>query len=572
MKTMKKILALVLTMTLCLGLGATCFAVGSCSVTIEDAIAGQTYNAYRIFDAEKSGDDKVVYTIDTTRSQWINTVAGYNAETGKGTPVTDTLGDKYDTGYVVLTKIAGTTKYTVTLSERITEANEQEEAAKFAAYLSKNIGNKTPTSQGKTEKTPGAEDNKVTVSIMGLDPGYYFVDTTLGALTSLGTVTGAGDKTIHEKNSEPNVKKEVQEDSKATTENGGWGNENTADIGDTVSFRTTITIDKSAAENIVLHDKMSKGLTFNVPDTTDPTVEYLNFKVKIGNQSFSSDRLNEGNKDLDRWDIITENTGDDCTFEVRFNNAWIEQVIETFIVAENKPSIDIEVHYTATVNKDAVIGGDGNENTATLKYGDENTVSSTPSTTKTYVYGFNVFKFYKDGANNDVALEGAEFVLYKGDDTSRVYATVEKDATTGVLKLTGWTNQKDAAEAKLTSDDKGFIKIVGLDADTYYLEETKAPDGYNMLTAPVKVVISESIPANGETSAVAGGTVEIGENRAGAETVGEITNVVKVENKSGTKLPETGGIGTTIFYVVGAVLMLGAVILLITKKKMASKQ
>ncbi len=141
-------------------------------------------------------------------------------------------------------------------------------------------------------------------------------------------------------------------------------------------------------------------------------------------------------------------------------------------------------------------------------------------------------------------MENAKFILYKKVATEEGgevtwYAKITNDM------LTGWTTNKDVATT-LTSDADGMIYIAGLDADTYYLEETDAPAGYNKLSDVIEVVIDEDGTVNGN----------------------EDTNTIKVLNSSGSILPSTGGIGTTIFYVVGIILMLGAAVLLITKKRM----
>ena len=149
------------------------------------------------------------------------------------------------------------------------------------------------------------------------------------------------------------------------------------------------------------------------------------------------------------------------------------------------------------------------------------------------------------------ALAGAEFILYKGSEENREYAQV----TNG--KLTGWTKEKTEA-TKLVSGDDGMIAVEGLDADTYYLEETKAPSGYNKLAGPVTVVISHAVTAEGAhmTNTL--------------EQDATVVEKVEIENKSGTLLPSTGGIGTTIFYVLGSILVIGAVVLLIAKKRMSA--
>lgn len=561
---MKKILALVLALTLCLGLSVTALAEvnpseptttpAEYSIKIDNAVAGQTYNAYKIFDAKVStvnGKETVVYTINRD-SDWFNVVAGYRAQ-GESNPV-ESAASPVDTGYVVLTQINGTTTWSVTLSEGVDDTSS-EAAAAFAKYLAANIGDIAADGTGSTDRVQGATDNVVEVTINLSEAGYYFVDTSLGALTSLNTVTGP-EQDIKEKNSQPTIDKKVQEDS-----TGEFGDTNTADIGDVVNFKSTITLGANAAARIKLHDNMTAGLTFDASSV----------KVYIVGEDGAETLLENPAEGTPCYSVITSGLSDECTFEVAFDDEYIASFVEGLSADATK---EIVVKYSAELNANAVVGdgtdgADGkNKNTTKLTYGNENKFESVPSETITYTYEFNVFKYYSVGEGaekTEKPLAGAGFKLYKevGDAKTKNYAKFNQESG----KFEGWTtNIEEATELTSTTDKK--ILISGLDADTYYLEETTTPEGYNSLTAPIEIVISESTETdlNGKVNYDSGKTAE---NDA---TDNSVVNVVKVENKSGTLLPSTGGIGTTIFYVVGGILMLGAVILLITKKKMGSKQ
>lgn len=228
------------------------------------------------------------------------------------------------------------------------------------------------------------------------------------------------------------------------------------------------------------------------------------------------------------------------------------------------PYDSIQVAYSATVTADAVIGTKGNDNDTYLKYGNDSTTEH--STTKTYVWEMGVHKFANLGeSNKDHPLENAEFKLYKGADANKKYAAFSTATTvdgTSVYKLTGWVDSETAATAVVTPAS-GNIKLEGLDAGTYYLEETKAPVGYNKLTDPITVVIDRgTLPTKaGESVSY---TVKYGETTAA-------DHIVRVENKAGAVLPSTGGMGTTLFYVVGGGLMVAAIVLLVTKKRMENK-
>lgn len=364
-----------------------------------------------------------------------------------------------------------------------------------------------------------------TVAFTVLELGYYLVQSDLGALCSLDTTMP--DVTIKEKNSEPTVEKEVKEDS-----NGDFGQTNDADIGQTVDFETTITVVDGQPKGYVLHDTMSAGLTFN-----KTTVE-----VEIG------ERILTAGTD---YTLVTEGLNDGCTFEVRFIDDKDENGNATGSHAL-KPNDVVTVTYSATVNANAVVGDKGNPNTTKLSYteGSTTTNETKDSQTRTYVWEFDVLKYtMKDNAETPLA--GAKFVLYKTVDGKNYYVK----ATDG--KVTGWTETKAEGTVFETPADGSFT-ISGLDADTYYLEEVEAPAGYNKLAAPVKVTITATINA---ATNVGTATVTYGENSTGT---------VKIENKTGVELPSTGGVGTTIFYVIGGLLMAVAVVLLVTKKKMSA--
>ena len=352
-----------------------------------------------------------------------------------------------------------------------------------------------------------------TVSFTGLDLGYYLVDTTLGTLCSLNTTNP--DVVMEEKNEVPTNVKTVEEDS-----TGNYGEKNDADIGQTVNFKSTITA-QAGAENYVFHDTMSAGLTYT---------------------GVTGITLNGTTVDASNYTVVTEGLTDGCTFEVRFTQAFCDTL---------KANDQIVISYTATLNENAVIAGEGNPNTSKVSYGDKGDASHTPSGTTppsetvTYTWDVDVFKYTKDG-ETEKALADAKFTLSKNADGSNPIALVSKGNNVYRVAKTGETD----TVTEITTDATGKFTIKGLDADTYYLTETAAPAGYNKLAGPVTIVIGENGVVNGTTEAPQG------------------VDEVKVLNQSGAELPSTGGIGTTIFYVLGGVLVVGAAVLLVTKKRM----
>lgn len=263
----------------------------------------------------------------------------------------------------------------------------------------------------------------------------------------------------------------------------------------------------------MLHDKMDKGLTFN----NDINVKKNGSVVDTSNYTLNA------------------NITDGCTFEIVFAQEFCDKL---------NANDTIIVTYSATLNENAVIGETGNTNEAKLEYGDKNTISSK---TITKTYKIPVFKYTKKNGTNE-GLAGAIFTLSKNSngenpielvkitETEDIYRVAKETEAAGITKIT-----------KVTTPENGSFTIIGLDADTYYLTKTKQPDGYNKLSNPVKIVIA------------ADGKITIGD-----KTVDQ----VEVENKSGSLLPSTGGMGTTLFYIFGAILVIGSGVVLITKKRM----
>ena len=383
------------------------------------------------------------------------------------------------------------------------------DAAAFAKLAQKYAKDNSIANQGSVTATT------TTVSFNGLDLGYYLVDTTLGTLCSLDTTNP--DVVMEEKNEVPTNVKTVEEDS-----TGNYGEKNDADIGQTVNFKSIITA-QPGAENYVFHDSMSAGLTYT-GDAKIYTDEAMTRELATENYT-----VNDTPDDSDTFDI---------TFEQDYLNT---------ITAATK----LYVKYSATLNENANVGNDGNPNESKLSYGEINQETgkpgstTPPSETKTYTWDVDVFKYTMNG-ETEKALAGATFTLSKNADGSNPIALVSEG--NNVYRVAK-TNENDTV-TEITTDATGKFTIKGLDADTYYLTETAAPAGYNKLAAPVTIVIGKNGVVNGTTEAPQG------------------VDEVKVLNQSGTELPSTGGIGTTIFYIVGGVLVVGAVVLLVTKKRM----
>lgn len=490
MKIFKKALCVLLAVMLVMAMGTTALAAqANGTITVSSAQWGQTYKIYRIFDlSTDSGFSAFSYTVS---EKWKNF---FTATTGALDYVTID-----SSGYV-----------------QWSESKSDSDAAAFA-QLALDFAKSNSIASDSTKQTgakPEGGADTTTAVFSDLPYGYYLVESTLGALCSIDTTTPS--VTINEKNEIPEIKKEVLENSTSK-----WGSENDANTSETVSFRSKITV-KSGAENYIMHDNMSSGLTFN----TDSV------KVSVNSTEVASTN----------YTLVTSPT-DGCTFEVKFSNAYIE----TLAVGT-----EILVSYTATVNENAVIAGSGNKNSVTLSYGENSSNTTVPSETVTYVWEFSVLKYtLKD--DEMMPLAGAVFSLYTDSECKNAVKLVdvtEQDGTPTYMVCT----KADTTHTHITSitgNASGKFNLIGLDSATYYLKETKAPDGYNLLAKPITVEISNN------------GTVSANNTVLQDKTV-------KVENKTGIELPSTGGMGTTVFTAVGAVLMLGAAVVLISKKKISA--
>ena len=369
-------------------------------------------------------------------------------------------------------------------------------------------------------------------------PGYYlFKDTTATAENEVYITEVVGDVIIKAKNSNvPGFEKKLK-DKNDTTDNdfGDWQDVADHDIGDAIPFKLEGTVPADYTEYtsyyFAFHDEEEAGLTFNsnsVKVYVDDTEIKTGFEVKTSNFA----------------------QGEDCTFEVIFND--LKQISEV-----HAGSV-IRVEYTSTLNPNAVIGGNGNLNKAQLEY--SNNPRDTSSKDKTvwdnvvvFTYQVVVNKYANSVAENN-KLKGAEFTLTKK----------LKDGTT-----------KDIAVAK--SQDGVRFTFKGLDDGEYTLTETVTPEGYNTID-PITFTVAATHGTEWNGEGVRGNLITAFTGNAASEEItftpdkGTGALTTNVINKSGTTLPSTGGMGTTVFYVVGGGLMAVAVVLLVTKKRMENKR
>ena len=489
MKALKKVLALCLAAILLLALSPAAFADGeTANVTIKGAAYGETYNFYKMFS--------------------VNSVVTEGEKTLISYEVNPLWADFFATGAAGSTYITLENGNPTWTGESTAAAYEAFAKAAFAYVGEKSLtADKTATFNDPRDKIGQTGD----FAVNDLPLGYYLVDTSLGALLNLESAHKS--VTIQEKNSVPTFKKEVE------VTPGNWGSSNTAKIGDTVKFKSEFTIGKGNDYDYFFKDTMSDGLTL---DNSTITVQ-----VQPKNGTLSGVTKSETT-----YTDLTKGEADTFTFGLKFAQAFIEQYREGTVV----------ITYSAVLNEMANIDT-SNPNDATLTYNDK----TLKGHTDTYTYQFDLVKYYTDANGSKKLLKEAEFKLFENADGSgdAIKFIKNADGTEYRVAKQGETGTVDTIVTLGTEK----INIKGLDKKTYYLEETKAPGGYNKLKERETVDLT-----GGSKTAATEGTF--------------FTGGVQVENKSGTTLPSTGGVGTTLFYVVGGLLMVCAVVLLVTKKRM----
>lgn len=452
---MKKFSAILLALVLVLAMSATAFAA---SITVNDsnAVTGQTYKAYKIFDATRGTGDAISYSI-AANSKYLKAVQALN-------------------DYVKLTLAADGTSYSV---EWVNELSDKETAQAFAKALEAEIKKLTPA----VSPDYNIEVNKQT----DVAEGYYLIVSPVGAKVIAATT----DVEVNEKNEYPSDKKEPES--------------TTAKVGDTVEYTITVTIPAGANQAITVHDTMT-----NLVLAGDIKVQVNGTDVEDGKYTI--------------YNPATDNLGH--TFDVVLHEDYVTELGAT--------GATVVITYSATVTADAAVDGSFT-NTEYLSYGD---YTSKPNTPEGKTYEFKINKTDKNGN----PLLGAEFKLYDaetGGNEIKVVAVKDKD--TGALLYYRVAEADEQGEVIVAGTN---VVVKGLKGNTiYWLEETKAPDGYNKLA-----------------------------NRAKVEIGADNTLVVDVVNYAGSELPETGGMGTTIFYVVGGLMMAAAVVILVAKKKVAAEK
>ena len=511
MKSIKRIIALLLTAVMTMTMSVTAFAAGptNCSLTVNvkdgQDLKGQTINLYKLFDVTVSSDKK-------NYSYTVSNAAGYKDALVEvlGSPITTNSKDE---------EIAKAVK---DLGEN-NSIGVQNFANKFTAKALKSNLASTATSNK-------IEDSKKSHTFTGLAAGYYLVYVTGGKeiQSSLVTVEEGKTNTVNLKTEAPSITKKAEQD--------------TVSIGQVVKYTVTGSVpDTTGYDQYVytIRDELSKGLDF-VNDSNGTAVTGNKVKVTVAFKDATDASVAPTTAIIDTTNSRTMAL--DLSEWVRANQT-------------NKGK-EFTVTYYAKVNKNAVVE---EKNKAQLEYGNKpgETTTTTPSEAKTPTYPLDINKT-KTGSQEKLA--GAKFKLYSNKDDAdaandnaiKVSAVADK-AGHYVVDPTSTTTE---FESVASIEGKGYnLHVNGLAAGTYYLVETEAPAGYNKLTDPIVIKITKSTDTEVNNWTISKGGKE------------ETDKIIDVENSTGSILPSTGGMGTIAFAVVAAILVFGVAVSFIRDKK-----
>lgn len=505
MKSIKRIIALLLTVVMTMTMSVTAFAAGSsCSLTVnvngKQDLKGQTINLYKLFDVTTSkSDNKTNYAY--------------------------TVNDTYKATLATTLKIDASAKN----EEFVEKVNNLKNTPGAVQKFANNFTATALTDKLSATKNSGKiTESKTSYKFENLDAGYYLVYLKDGEIqSSLVTVTDADGK-VNLKTTAPSIEKEADK--------------KTVSIGQVVTYTVTGSVpDTTGYSEYVykINDELSKGFDFvNDANGTALDASATTVKVKV---AF---------KDADVTDTGTTPTT--ATLDTSNKRKMYLDLSAWVGANQANKGKEFTVTYYAKVNKDAVVT---EKNSAKLEYGNDpdNTTTTTPSEAKTPTYPLDIKKFAK-GDNKKLA--GAKFSLYNS----------ESDATSGnnAIKVSGSngnyvvdpTSTNEVFESAASIDGKEYnLHVNGLAAGTYYLVETEAPADYNKLTAPIVVTIEKS-KDNDETN----WTI----SKDGKD---EKDKIIDVENSIGSMLPSTGGMGTIAFAVIAAILVFGVAVSFIRDKK-----
>ena len=556
-KLVSRFMAVLMAMTMILYMSMTAFAADAPkgTLTVNNTVAGKTLDLYQIFTATKNGDN-VAYTLNSAYEGFFQSkISDASTLTGEA------LSEK---AYAYVKDQVGT---------------DGSNGAAFAKdIMGWILGNTTTVEATHTTATTGAD----TTVISGLAYGYYVVyplgatDTstapgneTVKSVASLVSVTG-DDATVNMKSNYPTVDKKIipaQSGSGITVGaivDASWDGSHQMELDDENNPEDTIAphseSDEKKAGDFGIGDTVTYQLTSKVPDMTG----YNSYTFKF------SDTLSKG---LDLKEVLSVKVGNTTltakksgtnTYALAYDQAkrTLTVTLNDFYTSyKNRTGETITVVYTATLNKDAVIGMNPNTNKAVVEYSNDPTTGGTgtsePSIVDVHTFDFTIFKYYLKNETK-TALANAEFELYKANGEVAGAKVNIKKVEEGKYRVA--TPEEIATEGfksdVIVSGTNGKVLVKGLDAGTYYLRETKAPEGYNKLLSDIKVEIKPVYDeTTGKLTSYSVDYTYNGKTTNGAAITNKTDSPeVAVENKTGAQLPSTGSKGALMVTLAGIVL------------------
>ena len=559
-KLVSRFMAVLMAMTMILSMSMTAFAADAAdapkgTLTVNNTVAGKTLDLYQIFTATKNGDN-VAYTLNSAYEGFFQSkISDASTLTGEA------LSEK---AYAYVKDQVGT---------------DGSNGAAFAKdIMGWILGNTTTVEATHTTATTGAD----TTVISGLAYGYYVVyplgatDTstapgneTVKSVASLVSVTG-DDATVNMKSNYPTVDKKIipaQSGSGITVGaivDASWDGSHQMELDDENNPEDTIAphseSDEKKAGDFGIGDTVTYQLTSKVPDMTG----YNSYTFKF------SDTLSKG---LDLKEVLSVKVGNTTltakksgtnTYALAYDQAkrTLTVTLNDFYTSyKNRTGETITVVYTATLNKDAVIGMNPNTNKAVVEYSNDPTTGGTgtsePSIVDVHTFDFTIFKYYLKNETK-TALANAEFELYKANGEVAGAKVNIKKVEEGKYRVA--TPEEIATEGfksdVIVSGTNGKVLVKGLDAGTYYLRETKAPEGYNKLLSDITVEIKANYdPKTGKLTSYSVDYTYNGKTTNGAAITNKTDSPeVAVENKTGAQLPSTGSKGALMVTLAGIVL------------------
>ncbi len=521
MKRIKKFAAALLTAIMMMTMTVTAYAAGGAhtlTVNVKDGqdLNGQTINLYKLFDVTTSTSGET-----TNYAYTVNTENGYK----------DALVSSLEKSGASITKESTDEQFAqeVLKLKSVDGTKVQKFANDFTAYaLTKNL--KETATSGKIT------DSKKSYDFKGLDAGYYLVYVTGGKEIQSSLLTVDKDtNAVNLKTEAPSITKKADKE--------------TVEIGQVVKYTITGSVpDTTGYDQYVykIHDELTTGLDFVKNATGDALDSATEVNVTV---AFTETGITDGGT------APTEATLDTA------NNKKMNLDLSAWVRAnQTNKGKEFTVTYYAKVNANAVVT---EKNNATLEYGNnpDDTTTTTPSEAKTPTYPLDINKIKKE---SDEKLAGAKFRLYsseadaKANDESKaikVSPVVAGVAGNYVVDPASTTTEFESVKS---IEGKGYnLHLNGLAAGTYYLVETKAPDGFNKLTDPIKVTIAKSADAD-----VNKWTISKNDTK-------EDDKVIDIENSTGSLLPSTGGTGVIVFAGVAILLVFGVVVSFIRDKRKA---